>query len=55
MIYNFDICHIWLHYFRQGLPNLGDIEHIHKKRAHDKDSRLATVMVSSIYYIIQTN
>ncbi|KAK7498701.1 hypothetical protein BaRGS_00010078 [Batillaria attramentaria] len=26
------------------LPNLGDIENVHKKRAHDRDSRLATVL-----------
>jgi len=28
----------------QNLPKLGDIELIHKKRLHDRDSRLATVM-----------
>ncbi|XP_025088125.1 protein SDA1 homolog [Pomacea canaliculata] len=26
------------------LPNLGDIENVHKKRAHDKETRLATVL-----------
>lgn len=29
---------------RGELPSLGDIENVHKKRAHDKDSRLSTVM-----------
>jgi len=30
---------------------LGDIENIHKKRKHDKESRLETVIVSSEYSI----
>lgn len=35
-----------LAYFNSGeLPNLGDIENVHKKRAHDKETRLATVLV----------
>ncbi|KAL8604072.1 hypothetical protein ACOMHN_024897 [Nucella lapillus] len=29
---------------RGELPSLGDIENVHKKRAHDRDSRLSTVM-----------
>lgn len=29
------------------LPRLGDIELVHKKKAHDRESRLATVMVSA--------
>lgn len=28
----------------EGLPSLGDIELIHKKKAHDRESRLATVV-----------
>ena len=32
--------------FRKEFVSLGDIERIHKKRRHDKESRLATVMVS---------
>ena len=33
-------------YFRGELLRLSMIENVHKKKAHDKDSRLATVMVS---------
>ncbi|XP_076447026.1 protein SDA1 homolog [Babylonia areolata] len=29
---------------RGEMPSLGDIENVHKKRAHDRDSRLSTVM-----------
>ena len=31
--------------------SLGDIERIHKKRRHDKESRLATVMVSDNNFV----
>ena len=31
-----------------GLPSLGDIELVHKKKAHDRESRLATVAVSLV-------
>ena len=37
---------LFLYCFRGGLPSLGDIENVHKKRAHDRESRLSTVMVS---------
>ena len=36
---------------RGELISLGDIENIHKKRKHDKESRLETVIVSSEYSI----
>ena len=32
--------------FSLGLISLRDIERVHKKRAHDKESRLETVLVS---------
>lgn len=32
--------------FSSGLISLRDIERVHKKRAHDKESRLETVLVS---------
>ena len=38
---------LWPIFFRGEMPKLGDIENVHKKRAHDRDSRLATVMVSN--------
>ena len=41
----FDILH------RGELISLGDIENIHKKRKHDKESRLETVMVSFDYNV----
>lgn len=31
---------------------MGDIENIHKKRKHDKESRLETVIVSSDYNVV---
>ena len=36
---------------RGELISLGDIENIHKKRKHDKESRLETVIVSSDYNV----
>lgn len=37
---------------RGELISLGDIENIHKKRKHDKESRLETVIVSSDYNVV---
>jgi hypothetical protein len=37
---------ILLSIFSSGLISLKDIERVQKKRAHDKESRLETVLVS---------
>ena len=44
--------HVLLH--SDGLPNLGDIELVHKKKAHDRESRLAAVAVCFYFYIMET-
>jgi len=36
-------------YFRGELLSLSMIENVHKKRAHDKESRLSTVMVGTTF------
>ena len=50
---------LFIHFFNRGeLISLRDIENIHKKRRHDKESRLETVLVSIlafVFYWVETS